>query len=56
MTVRPGPASADAEYVVPLPVFKDAKGKTLVAAQSELVALSDTLFLLLAATATTATA
>jgi len=35
------------EYVVPLPVFKDAKGKTLVAAQSELVALSGSLFLLL---------
>jgi hypothetical protein len=35
------------EYVVPLPTFKDAKGKTAVAAQSELVALSDTLFLLL---------
>ncbi|TGQ78264.1 hypothetical protein EN850_23250 [Mesorhizobium sp. M8A.F.Ca.ET.207.01.1.1] len=35
------------EYVVPLPVFKDAKGKTKVAAQSEIVALSDT-FLMLA--------
>lgn len=35
------------EHVVPLPVFKDAQGKTKVAAQSELVALSDTLFLLL---------
>jgi hypothetical protein len=34
------------EYVVPLPVFKD-QGKTKVAAQSELLALSDTLFLLL---------
>jgi hypothetical protein len=36
------------EYVVPLPVFKDAKGKTKVAAQSEIVALSDTKFLMLA--------
>ncbi|MBW8907848.1 MAG: esterase-like activity of phytase family protein, partial [Mesorhizobium sp.] len=36
------------EYVVPLPVFKDAKGKTKVAAQSEIVALSDTRFLMLA--------
>jgi hypothetical protein len=36
-----------AEHVVPLPVFKDKEGKTLVAAQSELVALSDTLFLML---------
>lgn len=36
------------EYVVPLPVFKDAKGKTKVAAQSEIVALSDTAFMMLA--------
>ncbi|MGY5811578.1 esterase-like activity of phytase family protein [Rhizobium sp. LEGMi198b] len=36
------------EYVVPLPVFKDDKGKTLVAAQSEIVALSPTNFLMLA--------
>ncbi|MBN9222458.1 MAG: esterase-like activity of phytase family protein [Mesorhizobium sp.] len=36
------------EYVVPLPVFKDAKDKTKVAAQSEIVALSDTKFLMLA--------
>lgn len=36
-----------AEHVVPLPVFQDAAGKTLVAAQSELAALSDTTFLLL---------
>jgi hypothetical protein len=36
------------EYVVPLPVFKDEKGKTKVAAQSEIVALSDTAFLMLA--------
>ncbi|QKD03175.1 esterase-like activity of phytase family protein [Mesorhizobium loti] len=36
------------EYVVPLPVFKDAKGKTKIAAQSEIVALSDTAFLMLA--------
>ena len=35
------------ENVVPLPVFKDTQGKTKVAAQSELLALSDTLFLLL---------
>ncbi len=35
-----------AEHVVPLPVFK-AGERTLVAAQSELTALSDTLFLLL---------
>ncbi|TGQ69679.1 hypothetical protein EN829_014160 [Mesorhizobium sp. M00.F.Ca.ET.186.01.1.1] len=35
------------EYVVPLPVFKDAKGKTKVAAQSEIVALSDTSFLMM---------
>lgn len=35
------------EYVVPLPVFKDAKGKTTIAAQSEIVALSDTKFLML---------
>ncbi|RVD18504.1 MAG: hypothetical protein EOS73_17785 [Mesorhizobium sp.] len=36
------------EYVVPLPVFKDAKGKPKVAAQSEIVALSDKSFLMLA--------
>ncbi|RWN30204.1 MAG: hypothetical protein EOR97_17700 [Mesorhizobium sp.] len=36
------------EYVVPLPVFKDAKGKNKVAAQSEIVALSDKTFLMLA--------
>ncbi|MDX8538281.1 esterase-like activity of phytase family protein [Mesorhizobium abyssinicae] len=35
------------EYVVPLPVFKDAKDKTKVAAQSEIVALSNTNFLML---------
>lgn len=35
------------ENVVPLPTFTGAKGKPLVAAQSELVALSDTAFLLL---------
>ncbi|TIW09227.1 MAG: hypothetical protein E5V66_23695, partial [Mesorhizobium sp.] len=35
------------EYVVPLPVFKDAKDKTKVAAQSEIVALSNTSFLML---------
>jgi hypothetical protein len=37
----------DAEYVVPLPVF-EAAGATLVAAQSEIVALGPTKFLLLA--------
>lgn len=36
------------EYVVPLPTFKNAKGKTAVAAQSEIVALSPTRFLMLA--------
>ncbi len=36
------------EYVVQLPVFTDAKGKTAVAAQSEIVALSPTAFLMLA--------
>jgi hypothetical protein len=36
------------EYVVPLPVFKDDKGKTKIAAQSEIVALSDKTFLMLA--------
>ncbi|MBB5572515.1 MULTISPECIES: esterase-like activity of phytase family protein [Rhizobium] len=36
------------EYVVPLPVFTDAKGKTAVAAQSEIVALSPQTFLMLA--------
>ncbi|HKF60511.1 MAG TPA: esterase-like activity of phytase family protein [Dongiaceae bacterium] len=36
------------EYVVQLPRFKDAKGKTLVAAQSELLALNDKQFLLIA--------
>jgi hypothetical protein len=35
------------EYVVPLPVFTDAKGKTLVAAQSELTAIGGGRFLLL---------
>ncbi|MFS2176539.1 esterase-like activity of phytase family protein [Rhizobium pisi] len=35
------------EYVVPLPVFKDAKDKTTVAAESEIVALSDKTFLML---------
>ncbi|CAN7655216.1 esterase-like activity of phytase family protein [Mesorhizobium amorphae] len=35
------------EYIVPLPVFKDAKDKTKVAAQSEIVALSDKTFLML---------
>lgn len=36
------------EYVVPLPTFTDAKGKTAVAAQSEIVALSPQSFLMLA--------
>ncbi|WP_438617185.1 esterase-like activity of phytase family protein [Oryzifoliimicrobium ureilyticus] len=36
------------EYVVPLPVFKDTEGKTKVAAQSEILALSDQSFLMLA--------
>jgi hypothetical protein len=36
------------EYVVQLPRFKDKKGKTLVAAQSELIALNDKQFLLIA--------
>jgi hypothetical protein len=35
------------EYVVPLPIFTDAKSKRRVAAQSELLALGDTRFLLL---------
>ena len=35
------------EYIVPLPVFKDDKGKTKVAAQSEIVALSDQTFLMI---------
>jgi hypothetical protein len=35
------------EYVVPLPVFEAADGKQWVAAQSELLALDDTRFLLL---------
>ena len=36
------------EYVVPLPVFTDEKGKKVVAAQSEIVALSPQSFLMLA--------
>ena len=35
------------EYVVPLPVFETAEGRTRVAAQSELLALDETRFLLL---------
>jgi hypothetical protein len=35
------------EHVVPLTVFKDGEGKTLVAAQSELLAIDDGRFLLL---------
>ncbi len=37
-----------AEYVVQLPRFKDAKGKQLVAAQSEMLALDDHRFLVIA--------
>ncbi len=37
-----------AEYVVPLPRFVNASGATVVAAQSEFFALSDTLFLMIA--------
>jgi hypothetical protein len=37
-----------AEYVVQLPRFKDAKGKQLVAAQSEIYALDDHRFLVIA--------
>jgi hypothetical protein len=37
-----------AEYVVPLPTFENAKGKTRVAAQSEILAVSDTQLLVLA--------
>ena len=36
------------EYVVPLPVFTDEKGKKTVAAQSEILALSPTSFMMLA--------
>jgi len=36
-----------AEYVVPLPTFTDAAGKTLIAAQSELHFISDTQFFFL---------
>jgi hypothetical protein len=35
------------EHVVPLPMFKDAEGRQSVAAQSELLALDETFFLLL---------
>ncbi len=40
-------AKLSAEYIVPLPVFQNAKSENLVAAQSELVALSATQFLML---------
>jgi hypothetical protein len=40
------------EHVVPLPVFKNAEGKVRVAAQSELLALDETRFLLLSRDAT----
>jgi len=36
------------EFVVPLPVFNDANGKRTIAAQSEIIALSPTRFLMLA--------
>ncbi|MBA8879763.1 esterase-like activity of phytase family protein [Phyllobacterium myrsinacearum] len=44
----PGHLKLVHEYVVPLPVFTNAKGKKAVAAQSEIVALSDKVFLMLA--------
>jgi hypothetical protein len=37
----------EAEYVVPLPTYANAKGKTRVAAQSEILYVSDTQFLVL---------
>ena len=45
---NPAQPRLTAEHVVPLPVLKDAKGATIVAAQSEMLALSDTLFLVIA--------
>ena len=44
---NPDALTLKAEYVVPLPTFKDADGKTLVAAQSELSLLPDGRLLLL---------
>lgn len=44
---NPDALALKAEYVVPLPTFKDAEGKTLVAAQSELAVLPDGRLLLL---------
>jgi hypothetical protein len=44
----PGRPKLAREYVVPLPVFQTPDGKRRVAAQSELLALDDTRFLLLA--------
>lgn len=44
---NPDTLKLKAEYVVPLPTFKDAEGKTLVAAQSELAILPDGRLLLL---------
>ncbi|WP_370673989.1 esterase-like activity of phytase family protein [Pleomorphomonas sp. PLEO] len=44
---NPDALKLKAEYVVPLPTFKDAEGKTLVAAQSELSILPDGRLLLL---------
>ncbi|PKR90599.1 hypothetical protein CXZ10_04345 [Pleomorphomonas diazotrophica] len=43
----PDALNLKAEYVVPLPTFKDGEGKTLVAAQSELAVLPDGRLLLL---------
>ncbi|KAK3356453.1 outer membrane autotransporter [Lasiosphaeria hispida] len=40
-------ATYDSEYVVPLPVFTDAAGKTKVAAQSEIHYVSDSQFFIL---------
>ncbi|KAK0631171.1 esterase-like activity of phytase-domain-containing protein [Bombardia bombarda] len=37
-----------AEYVVPLPIFKNANGNNRIAAQSEMLYISDTQFLILA--------
>jgi hypothetical protein len=44
----PAQPKLDGEYVVQLPRFKDAKGKQLVAAQSEILALDDHRFLVIA--------
>ncbi|WP_237155509.1 esterase-like activity of phytase family protein [Oryzibacter oryziterrae] len=44
---NPDSLTLKAEYVVPLPTFKDGEGKTLVAAESELAILPDGRYLLL---------